>query len=168
MSAPTKTAAKAAPRRKVARKAPAKDGVVNVVNGVNGNGNGASHEEPYVPTTEIRPPVEHKAEPKVEPKASHPVYGDKPLYVYHPKDGSPAIEFPHISTCTPTPLFFYDTRNMDEMHQAFEWMDLSGIPDSIGRRVFLLSPEEQGTVLREWFGGLNLSPAPGVSPPGES
>ncbi len=153
IKAPGKTPAKraAAPRRKPAARA-------------NGNGQGqeAPAEQPYEAPTLIRPPEEVKAAP------DHPVYGFKKLYTYQPQDGSDPIEFPHISTCQPTALFFYDNRHTDEMHQAFAWMDLCGIPDQIGRRVFLLPDTEQATLLREWFGGLNLTPSRGVAPPGES
>jgi hypothetical protein len=123
--------------------------------------NGSEH---YEPPTQIRPPEEFKAE---KPTPAHPIYGDKPLYTYRPQDGSEPIEFPHISTCRPDPLFFYDNRHRDEMHQAFAWMDLCGIPDPIGRRLFQLPDHEQATLLREWFGGLNLTPQAGVTPPGE-
>lgn len=147
----TATKAPARPRsaaRKAAKPKPA------AVNGAGGDG--------YEPPAAVRPPEQF-----IE-KAVHPIYGDKKLYVYHPKDGSDPIEFPHISTCRPTALFFYENRNKDEMRQAFAWMDLSGIPDFIGRRVFTLPEEEQATVIRDWFAGLNLTPQQGVAPPGES
>lgn len=110
----------------------------------------------------------NEAPAEIQLPKTHPIYGTKKLYYYHPKDGSAPIIFPHISTCRPTALFFYENRNVDEMHQAFSWMDLCEIPTSIGRRLFLLPDEEQGELLRQWFGGLNLTPAPEVSPPGES
>lgn len=119
---------------------------------------------PAVNADEVRPPEEFKP---VAP-AKHPVYGDKKLYTYHPKDGSDPIVFPHISTCSPTALFFYENRNLDEMHQAFAWMDLCEIPTAIGRRLFLLPDAEQGKLLKEWFGGLSIAPSAEVSPPGES
>ena len=154
MTAATKAAPKvAAAKRTAGRKATRKTVV---------NGTGIAVEE-YQAPTEIRPPVEHKA----EVPAVHPVYGSKALYSYQPKDGSEPIVFPHISTCSPTALFFYENRNMDEMHQAFAWMDLCSIPTAIGRRLFLLPDEEQGVLLREWFGGLKLAPSAEVSPPGE-
>lgn len=157
MTAATKTPGKAAPRRKAA--APRR-----VADDPQGNGVSKADPDQYQAPTEIRAPKEFKPEPVAE----HPLYGAKKVYTYQPKDGSESIVFPHISTCQPTPLFFYDNRHMDEMHQAFAWMDLCGVPDSMGRRLFMLSGEEQGKLLREWFGGLNLSPAAGVSPPGES
>lgn len=157
MAAPVKAQAK----RATARKAPARklDKAVS-----NGNGHVEVVEQPFEPPTEIRPPEEFKA----LPVGVHPVYGAKLLYTYHPKDGSEPIMFPHISTCRPTALFFYENRNVDEMHQAFAWMDLCEIPTAIGRRLFLLPDEEQGALLREWFAGLQLTPPAGVSPPGES
>jgi hypothetical protein len=120
--------------------------------------------EPYEPPTLIEAPT---AAEKTEP---HPIYGTKKLYTYHPKDRSEPIVFAHISEADPTPLFFYDNRNRDQMHQAFAWMDLCGVPDEIGRRVFQLPIDEQATFLREWFAGLSLTPQPpqGVAPPGES
>lgn len=153
------TATKAPARRPAAARKAAKPRAVASTNGVT-NGDGA-----YEPPTEVRAPEEFVVAQAPEP---HPVYGAKQLYVYQPKDGSAAIEWPHISTCQPTPLFFYDHRNQDQMHQAFAWMDLCGIPTAIGRRLFMLPEEEQATLLREWFAGLNLTPAQGVSPPGES
>jgi hypothetical protein len=171
MTAATKTPARraASTTRRKAPKAAAANGNGVVPNGVvDGKATGfhTEGEEPYQPPTLIRPPEEVKV--KADPKVSHPVYGTKALFTYKPKDGSDLIEFPHISTCRPTALFFYDNRNLDEMHQAFAWMDLCGIPDGIGRRLFMLPDEEQGALLREWFSGLNLTPAPGVEPPGES
>lgn len=148
----TKPAQKATAPRKSARRATAKP------NGTQPNG-----AAPYEPPSDLRP-TEHVF--KTEP---HPVYGTKKLYTYQPKDGSEAIVFPHISNANPDPLFFYDNRNRDQMHVAFAWMDLCGVPDSIGRRVFTLPTEEQATFLREWFAGLGLLPQPqGVEPPGES
>lgn len=154
------TATKAPARRAAAPRKAAKPKATN--------GNGAPVEDvAYEPSAEIRPPQEYKV--VEQPKAAeHPLYGSKKLYVYHPKDGSDPIEFPHISNCRPTALFFYDNRHRDEMNQAFAWMDLCGIPDQIGRRLFLLPDEEQGALLREWFAGLNLTPKQGVAPPGES
>lgn len=155
------TATKAPARRAAAPRKAAKPKVIN------GNGAPADDDAVYEPTIEIRSPQEYKV--VEEPKAAeHPLYGSKKVYVYHPKDGSDPIEFPHISNCRPTALFFYDNRHKDEMNQAFAWMDLCGVPDQIGRRLFLLPDEEQGALLREWFGGLNLTPKPGVAPPGES
>lgn len=154
---PTRTARKAAPPRK-STKAKADTNGVKVEPKVDANG-----AERYEPPTDIRPPEEFK----VEEKKTHPIYGDKPLYTYQPLDGSEPIVFPHISTCRPTPVFFYDNRNKSEMHQAFAWMDLAGVPDHIGRRLFVLPDHEQATLLREWFAGLNLTAPPGVSPPGE-
>ncbi len=156
MAAPTKpTSARKAATRKAAQPKPA------LQTGGVPNGNGA-----YEPPTEIRPPAEFVVAENTIPV--HPIYGPKKVYSYQPKDGSEVIEFPHISTCRPTALFFYDNRHKDEMNQAFAWMDLCGIPDAIGRRLFMLPDEEQGALLREWFGGLNLTPARGVAPPGES
>lgn len=150
------TATKAPARRAAAPRKAAKPKVVD--------GDGVVYEPPV----EVAAPQEHKVVAEPKKVAEHPLYGSKKLYVYHPKDGSESIEFPHISTCRPTALFFYDNRHKDQMNQAFAWMDLCGIPDSVGRRVFLLPDEEQGVVLRDWFAGLNLTPAQGVAPPGES
>jgi hypothetical protein len=156
----TTMAAKAPARKSTGRKATRRTTPA-------GEANGGEHvEEAFVPPTEIRAPEEVKVhEPVAE---SHPIYGDKKLYTYRPKDGSEAIVFPHIATCRPTAKFFYLNRNKDEMHQAFAWMDLCEIPDHIGARLFDLPDEEQGTLLKEWFGGLSLTPSAEVSPPGES
>jgi hypothetical protein len=117
--------------------------------------------ERFVPTPE---PVAEPPKPKVP---AHPYGEGTRVWVYHPKNGDPVIVFPHISTCEPTTVFFYDHRHDDDLKQAFAWMDLCGIPDSIGRRIFLLPAAEQGSAIRAWFAGLELTPQ-GVAPPGES
>jgi hypothetical protein len=166
MTAATKTAATkrtSTSTRKATRSVPAPTG---------GNGNGRGVDgpvEPYVPPTleDLAPEVVARPEPVVEAPKGHPVYGSKRLYSYRPKDGSEEIVLPHISTCSPTALFFYDNRKVDPMHQAFAWMDLCEIPTEFGRRVFMLPDAEQGELLKEWFSGLGLAPSAEVSPPGE-
>ena len=158
-----------APRRAATR--PHSNGAVPVSNGALPHPADAAEvraPEQFVPTvTPVgAPTVAAPARPAAE-VPEHP-YGDKKIFVYRPKAGGAPIVFPHISTCEPTTLFFYDNRKKDQMEQAFAWMDLCGIPDAIGRRVFMLPAEEQGSCLQQWFSGLSLTPQQEVAPPGES
>lgn len=124
----------------------------------------AAPAEEFVPTTTPEHPAPAAA--PVEELPAHP-YGDVKLFMYRPKDGSPPIVFPHISTCIPDALFLYDNRNKDELRQCFAWMDRAGVPDDIGRRVWVLPPSEQAEIVSGWFSGLVVNGPEGVSPPGE-
>lgn len=124
----------------------------------------AAPAEEFVPTTTPEQPAPAAA--PVEELPAHP-YGDVKLFMYRPKDGSPPIVFPHISTCIPDALFLYDNRNKDELRQCFAWMDRAGVPDDIGRRVWVLPPSEQAEIVSGWFSGLVVNGPEGVSPPGE-
>jgi hypothetical protein len=115
---------------------------------------------PFVPPTN---PVLERPEAEVP---EHP-YGDTKVYVFRPRHGQPIV-LPHISTCQPSALFLYDNRNKDQLRQCFAWMDQAGVPDSIGRRIWMLSDEEQAACVAGWFQGLELRQPQGVSPPGES
>jgi hypothetical protein len=119
--------------------------------------------EEFVPTTKPEPVIEHPPTPEIPP---HPYGEGAKVFTFFPKDGSPAIVFPHITTVKPTYHFMWRIRKMDQVHQSMEWMDLSGAPDSIQERVALLPDEEQATFFLGWF-----SPAitpQGAGPPGES
>jgi len=118
----------------------------------------------FVPPTN---PTSTLERPPVQPVPEHP-YGDTKVYVFRPKGGQPPIVLPHISTCQPTALFLYDNRNKDQLRQCFAWMDQAGVPDGIGRRVWMLPDEEQAACVAGWFQGLELRQPQGVSPPGES
>lgn len=171
MTTATKSGARKSAPRKAARARGAEAPAINgdaPVSAPNGAPNGHNGDEPYEPPTQVGIPVEIPAPMPPPVVESHPVYGAAKVYRYQPEDGSEPIDFPHISTCRPTPLFFYDNRHKDEMRQAFAWMDLCSVPDRIGRRLFLLPDHEQAKLLREWFSGLQLTPQEGVSPPGES
>jgi hypothetical protein len=129
--------------------------------GGGGSGGAAPYATPFVPPTN---PVPDRAPEAEVPE--HP-YGDMKVYVFRPRQGSPIV-LPHISTCQPTALFLYDNRHKDQLHQCFAWMDQAGVPDSIGRRVWMLSDEEQAGCVEGWFAGLALRQPQGVTPPGES
>lgn len=129
--------------------------------GGGGSGGAAPYATPFVPPT--NPVLERPAEAEVP---EHP-YGDTKVYVFRPQHGAPIV-LPHISTCQPSALFLYDNRNKDQLRQCFAWMDQAGVPDSIGRRIWMLADEEQAACVAGWFQGLELRQPQGVSPPGES
>lgn len=104
-----------------------------------------------------------------EPTLNHP-YGNKKLYVYHPKDGSAPIIFPHITEVKPTQKFFWKIYKMNSLFQSFEWMLSANIPRDIQERVMDLGETnvyEQADFFRGWFAPI-ASPQEGLSPPGES
>jgi hypothetical protein len=116
---------------------------------------------------EVRPPEEVKVElPSVPP---HP-YGDIEVFVYQPSGDYPPIVFPHVLTLSPTPKFFWKIYPLNEMYQAFEWMNLANVPRYIQEQVMDMgerNPREQAEFFRRWF--LPISrPQGGPTPPGES
>jgi hypothetical protein len=104
----------------------------------------------------------------------HP-YGDVAVYVYQPKDGSAPIIFPHMSAVRPTVHFMWKLRKLNQqpvvnqLDQAFEWMDVAKVPDDIQERVTLLPEVEQGDFFVGWFAAV-ISPenVPPEVLPGES
>jgi hypothetical protein len=55
----------------------------------------------------------------------------------------------------------------NQLDQAFEWLDLAGVPDDIQERWALLPDKEQGEMFADWFSAVVNPPAPEVLP-GES
>lgn len=138
-------------KRKAPRKAAAK---------VNGNGHANGHP---LPAAEEFVPVEKPV--AAAPKPTHP-YGSKQTYTFNPTDGSDSIIFPSISEVNADAHFFWKIYQMNEMFQAFEWMNKAGVPLAIQERVMLLSDADKQTFFSGWFAGV-VTPQ-GVTPPGES
>ena len=141
----------------VKRKAPRKAAVK-----VNGNGHANGHP---LPAAEEFVPVEKPVKVAAAPKPAHP-YGSKQTYTFNPADGSDPIIFPSISEVDADAHFFWKIYQMNEMFQAFEWMNKAGVPLFIQERVMLLSDLEKQSFFAGWFAGV-VTPQ-GVTPPGES
>jgi hypothetical protein len=109
--------------------------------------------------------------PTVDLSAIEHPYGDKPVYVFSPREVKPGdsmdpIVLPHISTLEADVEFFWEIDELDPMHQSFAYMRRANIPRDIQRRVVRLPEDEMGRLLRAWFMGI-VTPQ-GVGPPGES
>lgn len=151
---------KAATRTKASPNGNGAEPAVDVLSPPQEGWGGEEAPPPFVPPTN---PVLQRPDTEVP---EHP-YGDTKVYVFRPQDGPPIV-LPHISTCQPSALFLYDNRHKDQLRQCFAWMDQAGVPDSIGRRVWMLPDEDQAACVAGWFQGLELRQPQGVSPPGES
>lgn len=111
-----------------------------------------------------RPPTEAAPERfTVNPPASR--YGSKRTYTFSPKKGDPIV-FPHISEVNADAHFFWKIYKLNEMFQAFEWMERAEVPRDIQERVMLLNDEEKGQFFSGWFNAVTTPQ--GVAPPGES
>lgn len=127
----------------------------------------------YDAAAEVAPPAAPPAPaPAVDENRvpSHP-YGDREVYIYRPKDGSPPIVFPAINTVRPTQKFFWKIYKLNEMFQSFEWMNLADIPREIQERVLDLGEQdvyEQADFFRGWFAPISRPQQGGLTPPGES
>lgn len=141
MTAPT--------RRKAPRKATAKAE----------NGNGRANGHPLPPPEDFVP-----TEPVAE-RPAHP-YGDKQTYTFNPAGGGDPIIFPHISEVNADAHFFWKIYQMNEMFQAFEWMNKAGVPLAVQERVMLLPDAEKQGFFAGWFSAVTTPQ--GVAPPGES
>lgn len=136
----TKTAKRSAPRKAAAK--------------VNGNGRASDL------------PLSGATEPKSSDESipSGP-YGDKQTYTYKPANGDPIV-FPHISEVEADAHFFWKIYSLNEMFQAFEWMNKAGVPRDIQERVMLLGDAEKQRFFSGWFSAITTPQ--GVAPPGES
>ena len=138
----TKTAKRAAPR-----KAPAK-----------ANGAGRVSDRPVA------------AEPQKYEVLGDPIkvgpYGGKQTYTYQPADGGKPIVFPHISEVDADAHFFWKIYSLNEMFQAFEWMNKAGVSRDVQERVMLLDDAEKQKFFGGWFSAVTTPQ--GVAPPGES
>ena len=92
-------------------------------------------------------------------------YGDKQTYTFTPSHGPPIV-FPHISEVNADAHFFWKIYKLNEMFQAFEWMEKAQVPRHIQERVMLLDDEEKGRFFTGWFSAVTTPQ--GVAPPGES
>lgn len=122
-----------------------------------------------VPEPPPEPTTPAVAEPVAAP-VEHP-YGDKQVFVFHPKfvqpgDSLEPIVVPHITTLNADVEFFWELDDLDPMHQAFRYMKRAEVPRDIQRRIVRLPQGELTRFLNDWFMGV-LMPQ-GVGPPGES
>lgn len=138
-------------KRAVPRKAAAK---------VNGSGHDSG-----LPLTEAAP-ERYEVSPDNPIKKVVGPYGDKQTYTFQPADGGEPIVFPHISEVRPDAHFFWKIYNLNEMFQAFEWMNKAEVPRDVQERVMLLGDAEKATFFAGWFSAITTPQ--GVSPPGES
>ena len=101
---------------------------------------------------------------KFVPREPRP-YGGKQTYTFKPA-GDPEIVFPHISEVEADAHFFWKIYQLNEMFQAFEWMNKAGVSRDVQERVMLLNDAEKAAFFSGWFGAV-VTPQ-GVAPPGES
>lgn len=92
-------------------------------------------------------------------------YGNKQTYTFKPAKGEPIV-FPHITEVEADAHFFWKIYTLNEMFQAFEWMNRAGVPRAIQERVMLLDDDEKAKFFNEWFSAVTTPQ--GVAPPGES
>jgi len=93
-------------------------------------------------------------------------YGTKNTYTFTPADGGEPIVFPHITEVQADAYFFWKIYELNEMFQAFEWMNKAGVPRAVQERVMRLPDAEKSEFFSGWFGAV-IAPQ-GVAPPGES
>ncbi len=93
-------------------------------------------------------------------------YGDKQTYTFQPVGDAEPIIFPHISEVNADAHFFWKIYQMNEMFQAFEWMNKAGVPLRTQERVMLLPDAEKQKFFAGWFSAVTTPQ--GVAPPGES
>jgi hypothetical protein len=114
----------------------------------------------------VVPPVQEPAVPEIQ----HP-YGDRPVFVFQPADGSAPIVFPRIGTLEVTAKFMWRIYDLNELFQSFEWMNLAGVPRAIQERVIDLPQVDRARFWSSWFNDvtqpLDLTKDT-MGPPGES
>lgn len=121
------------------------------------------------PQADLRAPEEFIPTPKADDEQApvvNSLYGDKQTYTFNPAGSGDPIVFPHISTVDADAHFFWKIYQMNEMFQAFEWMNKAGVPMFVQERVMLLPDEEKQRFFAGWFSAV-VTPQ-GVAPPGES
>jgi len=152
-SKPRKAKATAPRKRAASRTQAPKNGVTHEI--------GQSSEVPA-------PPERIRIQP--EPQIKHP-YGNRPIYVFTPNNGTDPIVFPKIHTVPVDAKFMWKIYDLAEIFQSFEWMNLAGVPRDIQERVVDLPTSER---TRFWSGWFNDASSPldldsgGMEPPGES
>lgn len=105
---------------------------------------------------------------------SPPLYGDKPVFTYTPKNGGDPIVFPAHSTIRGEVngktyfemLWEWDEEGTSNADQIFELLRRSGATKDMKRRVAALQPESEITIfLRAW---MDADDEPTAAPPPES
>jgi hypothetical protein len=100
----------------------------------------------------------------------HP-YGNKPVFVFRPNDGSPPIVFPRVGTLEVSAKFMWKIYDLNELFQSFEWMNLAGVPRDIQERVLDLPTTERSRFWGSWFNDVTTPldmKGDTLAPPGES
>jgi hypothetical protein len=129
------------------------------------------HEEPVAEGFNAQPlTVVPPAQESPVPEIQHP-YGDRPVFVFQPADGSAPIVFPRIGTLKVTAKFMWRIYDLNELFQSFEWMNLAGVPRDIQERVIDLPQVDRARFWSSWFNDvtapLDLTKDT-MGPPGES
>lgn len=164
----TASAKRATPARKAAKRVKVNKEDISFVEEPLGDP-GSDGEEAAAAGETLPPPTKvPDFDPNKAGVPDHP-YGAKKVYVFRPSDGSETIVFPHISEVNPTQKFFWKIYKLNEMLQAFEWMEFAEVPRHIQEQVMDLGErnmEEQAEFFRGWFAPLTRPS--GLEPPGES
>lgn len=112
------------------------------------------------------PPTVAAPEPeRYEYNAPKDPYAGKKTYTFKPAKGEPIV-FPHISEVNADAHFFWKIYGLNEMFQAFEWMNRADVPRDVQERVMLLEDAEKSKFFAGWFSAVTAPQ--GVAPPGES
>ncbi|MBE5453507.1 hypothetical protein E3G52_000371 [Mycobacteroides abscessus] len=89
--------------------------------------------------------------------APSPYPADTPVYEYE-TEGGYVVKFPKYSAIQPpTREFWWALYQLDEMFQAFEWMDWAGVPKDIQAHVVALPDNEYKAVFDQWFADSKLT-----------
>jgi hypothetical protein len=114
--------------------------------------------------------IENGQFPAPAPEVNHP-YGDTPVFIFQPADGSDVIVFPRVGTLPVTAKFMWKIYDLNELFQSFEWMKLANVPRDIQERVIDLPMVDRSRFWTSWFNDvtspLDLS-RDTMGPPGES
>lgn len=109
---------------------------------------------------------------KSEAAQPEPLYGDKPVFSYTPKDGGAPILFPAHSTIRgevngTTYLEFLwemDENELSSADQIFAYLRRSGATKAMKRLVVRLPEDEVSVFFREWINGDHQPPKAGLPP----
>jgi hypothetical protein len=152
-------------RKATKRTAPRKTAQARAkTNGHEENGQATTPQEGFnAQPLSVVPPVQG-------PEIKHP-YGNVPVFVFHPADGSEPIVFPRVGTLQVTAKFMWKIYDLNELFQSFEWMNLAKVPRDIQERVIDLPQVDRARFWSSWFNDvttpLDMS-RDSMGPPGES
>lgn len=104
-------------------------------------------------------------------EAAEPLYGDKPVFTYTPKDGGDPVVFPAHSTIRGEVngvmylefLWEMDENGLSPADQIFAYLKRSGATQEMKRRVVRLPDDEVSVFFRDWINA-DDEPVEGLPP----